>query len=43
MTAAWLARLGERRSAERKGVSQIPAGPTTRVVKKTGDIMLAVI
>ena len=34
MTAAWLAQLGERRTAVREVESSIPAGPTLRVLKK---------
>ena len=30
---AWLAQLGERRSAERKVTGSTPAGPTLRVFK----------
>ena len=33
LTAARLAQLGERRSAEREVVSSNPAGPTLRVLK----------
>ena len=39
-TAAWLAQLGERRTAVREVESSIPAGPTLRVLKLTEKNML---
>ena len=38
--AAWLAQLGERRTAVREVESSIPAGPTLRVLKLTEKNML---
>ena len=40
LTAAWLAQLGERRTAVREVESSIPAGPTLRVLKLTEKNML---
>ena len=40
ITAAWLAQLGERRTAVREVESSIPAGPTLRVLKLTEKNML---
>ena len=40
-TAARLAQLEKRRSAEREVASSNPAGPSTKVLKKTGEITVA--
>ena len=40
LAAAWLAQLGERRTAVREVESSIPAGPTLRVLKLTEKNML---